>query len=116
MMSALNGHHAVVRLLLDFKGNVSMGAYNRRTALHLAAERGKQECCRLLLDAGANINAADGGGCTPLHVAVLKGQIEVRLPACVLWLLFLEKYEWIVKKASDSKSEGHRFNPVSLIG
>ncbi|KAK7463322.1 hypothetical protein BaRGS_00038123 [Batillaria attramentaria] len=68
MMSALNGHVDVVKLLIEWKCNVSMAAYNRRTALHLAAERGKQECCELLLDAGAAIDAQDGLGATPLHV------------------------------------------------
>ena len=77
MMSALNGHVEVVRLLLEWKCNVSMAAYNRRTALHLAAERGKQECCEMLLDAGAFIDAQDGAGATPLHVAVMKGQLQV---------------------------------------
>jgi ankyrin repeat protein len=78
MMSALNGHTEVVELLLAWKSNVSMAAYNKRTALHLAAERGKLECCRLLLEAGAALDAQDAGGLTPLHVAVMKGQMQVR--------------------------------------
>lgn len=78
MMAALNGHVDVVRLLIEWKCNVNMAAYNRRTALHLAAERGKQECCELLLDAGACIDSQDALGASPLHAAVMKGQLQVR--------------------------------------
>lgn len=77
MMAALNGHVDVVKLLIDWKCNVNTAAYNRRTALHLAAERGKRECCELLLDAGACMDAQDGLGATPLHVALMKGQAHV---------------------------------------
>jgi len=44
---------------------------NRKTALHVAANRGHLESTMALLRCGANINALDNGRWTPLHDAVV---------------------------------------------
>jgi ankyrin repeat protein len=49
MMASLNGHDDIIQLLVNRKCNVNMAAYNKRTALHLAAERGNLQCCKVLL-------------------------------------------------------------------
>ena len=54
-----------------------MAAYNRRTALHYASERGFIVCCELLLAAGACIESLDTDKCSPAMVAALKGSAEV---------------------------------------
>jgi ankyrin repeat protein len=54
-----------------------MAAYNKRTALHLAAERGNLQCCKVLLAAGAHIDAQDSLGCTPIYNAAIKGQAGI---------------------------------------
>ena len=47
-----------------------------RSALHLAATRGRSNVVRLLLEAGAN-NVADPSGQTALHTAAENGEVEI---------------------------------------
>ena len=54
-------------------GGVLPLAKNGRTALILAAEKGRADCARLLVDAGADKEARDVGGCTALIQAALRG-------------------------------------------
>ncbi|KAK3093310.1 hypothetical protein FSP39_013937 [Pinctada imbricata] len=54
-----------------------MVAYNKRSALHLAAERGNLTCCEALLKAGSHIDAQDTMACTPIFNAATKGQAGV---------------------------------------
>lgn len=50
----------------------------RRTSLHIAAEKGQyEEVGRLLLDKGTDVNARDKYGNTPLHAASEKGHSKV---------------------------------------
>ncbi|GAB2300371.1 RAC-alpha serine/threonine-protein kinase [Dionaea muscipula] len=44
-----------------------------RTALHVAASKGNEECVLLLLDYGADPNCRDGEGSVPLWEALLRG-------------------------------------------
>jgi ankyrin repeat protein len=46
---------------------------HQRTALHLAAQHGKENIVNLLLDLGANTSASDKLGCTALHAAAQYG-------------------------------------------
>ena len=48
-----------------------------RTALHYAAQGGREALAQVLLGAGANINAADEYGATPLHEAAWWNKPEV---------------------------------------
>lgn len=70
----------VIKLLLERNANVNAASANAsgRTALHYAAERGKEEIVAMLLEANANVNARDFYDRTPifyshknLNVAVL---------------------------------------------
>lgn len=77
MMAALYGHEHIVNFLNERRCNVNMAAYNKRTALHWASERGSLKCCESLLKFGANIDAQDTLACTPIYNAAVKGQTEV---------------------------------------
>ncbi len=67
-LAAMNGHTAIVKLLLDHHANIRATNGQKQTALHLAALGGSTDCVNALLAAGASsqINAADTGGMTPL--------------------------------------------------
>jgi ankyrin repeat protein len=66
----------VIRLLLEHGADVNARVVHagedddeRRTPLHVAAERGRVEVVCLLLEHGANVGAEDDNGRTPLHDA-----------------------------------------------
>lgn len=77
-MAAANGHVSVVSLLLKHGVPVDLhtGTREKRTALHLAAEKGHLDVLRVLVDAGSQINAQDYLGTTSLHFAVHEGHLE----------------------------------------
>jgi lysophospholipase len=59
-----------VRRLVDAGADASIGDYDWRTPLHLAASEGHLDLAQFLLDRGAIINAVDRWGGTPLQYAV----------------------------------------------
>jgi glutamate dehydrogenase len=62
--------------LLQKKASPSLGDYDQRTPLHLAACSGSMQCVKLLVDKGASL-AQDRFGCLPIHDAVRSGHKEV---------------------------------------
>ena len=97
-LAAQNGHVEIVQLLLEAGTDVDIVAddndssdedddeedddedyenFNRRTALHAAAEYGQAEVVKLLLEAGANKDAADRFGMNVLHFAAHSGNLEI---------------------------------------
>lgn len=68
--AASEGDVEEVRTLLEFGSmDLNQGDYDRRTALHLAANEGHLEVVKLLCEAGANINVKDRWGDRPLDDA-----------------------------------------------
>ncbi|KAI3391303.1 hypothetical protein diail_7610 [Diaporthe ilicicola] len=63
-----NNTHAT-KTILAWNPKLELCDYDRRTALHRAAEFGLLDCVGMLLEAGANVNARDAWGDTPLHLA-----------------------------------------------
>ena len=59
----LQGHENLVRKTEGFQ---------KRTALHHAAEYGDPQICRILIESGANVNKKDGRGKSPLYLAARK--------------------------------------------
>lgn len=57
-------------VLLSWNPNLELCDYDKRVALHRAAEFGLIECARMLLDSGAYVDASDAWGDTPLHLAI----------------------------------------------
>ena len=75
--AGVNGHVAVVRVLLEGGANIeSVNGYGS-TALHCAAYNGYLNVCRILLDWGAKVNPVDVWGETPLHDAASSGHLSV---------------------------------------
>ncbi len=67
----------ILEILLEHSPDLALGlGKNRRTALHLAAERKAVNAVKLLLDASADVDARDSVGATPLHLAVLAKSAE----------------------------------------
>ena len=83
--AAMNGHKAVVRVLMDAKADLNMANNRGETALHRAARHGHEAVVKILVEAGANLNMADEDGETPLwnaahfgHEAVVKILVEAK--------------------------------------
>ena len=81
------GHPDVVRLLLEYKADVSPRRKNGKTPLHEAAERGFAECVRLLCAAGADRHTVDNEGKTAAHLAAEATPVRTEV------LKVLESYE-----------------------
>ncbi|KAF8539628.1 ankyrin repeat-containing domain protein [Trichophaea hybrida] len=66
--------YRLVKQLLDRGAHIIEAAdRNKRTALHLATDKGNESTVRQLLDRGANFEAHDYEECTVLHLAADKG-------------------------------------------
>merc|ERR1712096_97353 len=65
-----NSSECFERILEEKIVDVNLADEYGRTALHYAAEFGRNEMCDALLKRGANVNAKDTIGRTPLIVAV----------------------------------------------
>lgn len=74
--AAFRGNARELSSILKKKGSPSLGDYDQRTPLHLAACSGSMECMKLLTDAGAK-SMQDRFGCLPLQDAVRCGHKEV---------------------------------------
>ena len=72
-----NGHHEIVKLLLDQGGWIEAKDDNGRTLLYSAASSGHLETVKVLIDRGAKIEAKEVDGWTPLHSAASNGHVEV---------------------------------------
>eukprot|EP00953_Heterococcus_sp_UTEX-ZZ885_P006853 4185-Heterococcus_DN1.PRE.1 len=77
MTAAAHGHTPFVRWLLEAAGSTSdAAAVNKagRTALHLAASKGRDNVVRALLGVKeVQVDAADNAGCSALHLAAQHG-------------------------------------------
>ena len=61
--------------------NYKMGNFARRTALHIAAEKGSLPIIKLLIVKGADVNVSDPNGVTPILLAAKNQRKD-----CVLFL------------------------------
>ncbi len=75
--AAMDGHKALVELLLVNKADVNAKNYWGETPLHRAVLGNQQEVATLLLAHGAEVNATTSSGMTPLHWATNRGHKEV---------------------------------------
>ncbi|KAH6637286.1 ankyrin repeat-containing domain protein [Chaetomium tenue] len=76
MHAVIEGHEAVVRLLLAHAARVGDLDRDRRSALHLAILHRRESILRVFLDCGdpgLDLDAYDIAGWTPLHMAVERG-------------------------------------------
>mmetsp|Transcript_21599 Transcript_21599/g.52647 ORF Transcript_21599/g.52647 Transcript_21599/m.52647 type:complete len:256 (-) Transcript_21599:175-942(-) len=78
MVAAREGHHDVVKLLLDRKAKINTVDDLQQTALHKAADRGFGLCVDVLLNGKANINVLDTACRTALDLAEFGGAMPSR--------------------------------------
>lgn len=77
--AALRGDLELCKLLLDYDGDLFIGASWKAysTPLHIASEKGHVEIVRLFILEGVDVNLQNAAGDTPLHFAAKLKQIEV---------------------------------------
>eukprot|EP01060_Flectonema_neradi_P000526 TRINITY_DN1032_c1_g1_i1.p1 TRINITY_DN1032_c1_g1~~TRINITY_DN1032_c1_g1_i1.p1 ORF type:complete len:934 (+),score=201.10 TRINITY_DN1032_c1_g1_i1:536-3337(+) len=75
--AAASGDAVALKGMLESGANATVGDYDRRTPLHLAAEEGHLECVKLLVTHKANVNAADRWGAQPLDGAKQNARTDV---------------------------------------
>jgi ankyrin repeat protein len=81
MFACVEGHVEVVRLLLDYVGDInkrysthsSQGLVGNQTLLSIAANRGRLDICQLLVSRGADMEVVADCGYTPLMWALVNG-------------------------------------------
>lgn len=66
----------IVNALLAAGANVHATNYERRTSLHLAAQKGNVAAALALLTGGATVDEKDNERCTSLHLAAQDGYIK----------------------------------------
>ena len=99
--AAMNGHEAMVRLLLDRKANINAKDNYGQTALYRAACNGHEAVVQLLLDRKADVNVKDNDGWTALYRAAWNGhEAVVRL--------LLDRKADVNAKDNDGQTALHR--------
>ncbi len=76
ILAASEGHHLVVRLLLDHGADANAVDHRGRTACRIAASEGHHLVVKVLLDHGADVNVAGEDGETALIRAARRGHLE----------------------------------------
>jgi Ankyrin repeats (3 copies) len=80
-VAAQNGHHELVKMLLEYKSVVNSQNLKGNTSLHMAVGYDYYECVKLLLDSGADINLTNSAD-SPAH-AGLEGDKSIGFAALV---------------------------------
>ena len=73
--AAINGHSAVVALLVSAGADMGARSDMLGTPLHAAANRSRYETIAILLEQGAEVDALDKDSRTPLHIAAKNGSV-----------------------------------------
>ena len=71
-LASVNGHFAVLQLLLSKGGKANVAANNGTTPLHLAAIHGRVECVNFLIEYNADPLTIGPGGKTAKEMTALK--------------------------------------------
>lgn len=74
--ASLNGHAAILELLLERGAPVDDPDAKGYTALHLCCANGHAKCARMLLSAGSYVDREALDGCTPFWLAFSWGRLE----------------------------------------
>ena len=77
VLAAMKGYTKIVKLLIQYGGNVNPSSKRNHPPLHLAARHGCLETIKVLLEAGALHDFAASDDTTPLTFATEAGHIEV---------------------------------------
>lgn len=80
-IAAQNGHHDLVKLLIERKANLNAVNMKGNTAFHMAIEYDYYESCKLLMDAGADITIKNSDG----HPAIYGIEGEKNIAVCELY-------------------------------
>ena len=75
--AAASGDSDSLKGMLESGANATVGDYDRRTPLHLAAEEGHLGCVQLLVEHKADVNASDRWGARPLDGARQNAKTDV---------------------------------------
>ncbi|VAW96994.1 hypothetical protein MNBD_GAMMA22-3035 [hydrothermal vent metagenome] len=76
MTASIDGHHEIVKYLLDNGADSKIATKSGKTALH-SASRGNVKIVQLLLDNGANADAHDKENLTPLSGAISMSNFKI---------------------------------------
>ena len=98
--AAVNGHDAVVQMLIARGANIRAHDLNDQEPLHLAAERGWTGVIEILVrDFNADLTARTANGSTAFHYAAYGNHVEAMK---VLLRLGLEKQALVTRRESES--------------
>ena len=75
--AASQGHLQALRDIHEAGGDINLGDYDKRTAIHLAASEGKLDVVMLLVELGADCSPIDRWGGTPLDDALRHDHMKV---------------------------------------
>lgn len=67
----------LIKLLLEYKADISIVDEDSVTPLHLACARGRPKIIEFLVEQGAAIEVVDSKGATPLHHACFHGTVDI---------------------------------------
>ena len=70
--AATQGNDDMIRLILDFRGDVNRKSFQGSPPIHWAISGGHLETVKLLVARGAQVDLTDWGGNSPLHYALLR--------------------------------------------
>lgn len=76
MRASMNGHTALVRMLIERNANIESKANDGRSALHFACLEGHNDTASALIEMGAQLEARSNLGLTPLMYAARRINME----------------------------------------
>jgi ankyrin repeat protein len=112
LIACINGHHEVLKVLIEHGTDVSIVNDDKQTCLHLASMYGHFELVRVIVENGADLNAKDYKGNKASDIVGIKTRLSAEEIVSIQEYLYHAMHPPFKRKAEvlecdDGKEEDH---------